>query len=274
MKLNIHAGHNPDGKTACGAIGIIKESTENRNVKDNLIDILKEEQSTVYDCTVNNGTSVSDVINKIVAKCNAHTVDLDVSIHFNSGVNDKNGNGKTTGVEVLVYKMSGPAYEAAVRICKEIESLGYKNRGVKQRTDLSFLKKTKAPSILVECCFVDDKDDIDLYNSKSMSKAIAQGILNKKISTPVPTPTPIQESEIFYRAISGSFNNKNNALDRQTKLQNSGFDGVFLDAFVKDETTWYRVIAGSFKDKKLAEQRVVDLSKKGYDGGFITAYRK
>ena len=34
MKFNIHAGHNPDGKIACGAIGLIKESTEARKVKD------------------------------------------------------------------------------------------------------------------------------------------------------------------------------------------------------------------------------------------------
>ena len=274
MDLNVHAGHNPDNKVACGAIGLIKESTENRNVKDDLIDILKDKNNTVYDCTVNNGTSVSDVINKIVAKCNAHSVDLDVSIHFNSGAEDKNGNGKSTGVEVLVYKMSGPAYEAAVRICKEIEALGYKNRGVRQRTDLGVLKKTKAPALLVECCFVDDKDDIDLYNSKSIAKAIAQGILNKKISTPVPKPTPIPHSEVFYRAISGSFSNKEYALNRKSKLDKDGFSGVFLEAFVKDEKTWYRVIAGSFKDKNLAEQRVKNLSAKGYDGGFVTAFRK
>lgn len=274
MKLNMHGGHNPDNKIACGAVGLIKESTENRNVKDYAIDMLKSENSTVYDCTVNNGTSASDVINKIVAKCNAHSVDLDVSIHFNSGAEDKDGDGKSTGVEVFVYKMSGPAYEAAVRICKEIEALGYRNRGVKQRTDLAYLKKTKASALLIECCFVDDKDDIDLYNSKSMAKAISQGILNKKISTSVPTPTPIPESEIFYRAVSGSFNNKNNALDRKAKLDKDRFSGVFLEAFVKDEKTWYRVIAGSFKDKKLAEQRIKDLSSKGYDGGFIAAFRK
>ena len=26
-KYNVHAGHNPDGKKACGAVGLIKEST-------------------------------------------------------------------------------------------------------------------------------------------------------------------------------------------------------------------------------------------------------
>lgn len=274
MKINSHAGHNPDNKKACGAIGIIKESTENRNVVRDLNTFLRDEKNTVYDCTCNDGTSVSDVINKIVSKCNSHVVDLDVSVHFNCGVDDENGNGKTTGVEVLVYKASGPAYEAAKRICKEIEALGFKNRGVKVRTDLGFLKKTKAPALLVECCFVDDKDDIDIYNSKSMAKAIAQGILNKKINTQVSSPKPVPEGEVFYRAVSGSFNNKNYALDRKAKLEKDGFSGVFLDAFIKDERTWYRVIAGSFKNKNTAEQRVKELSRKGYDGGFITAFRK
>lgn len=275
MRFTVHAGHNPDNKVACGAIGLIKESTENRNVKNEVIRLLKEEGHTVYDCTVENGTSVSDIVNKQVSKMNSYSdIDLHISIHFNSGANDKTGNGKSTGVEVLVYNTSGTKYDTAKRICKEIEALGYKNRGVEQRTDLAVLKKTKSPALLVECCFVDDKDDIDLYNPKSIAKAIAQGILNKKISTSVPSPTPIPHSEVFYRAISGSFSNKEYALNRKSKLDKDGFSGVFLEAFVKDEKTWYRVIAGSFKDKKLAEQRVKNLSAKGYDGGFVTAFRK
>ena len=145
---------------------------------------------------------------------------------------------------------------------------------MKIRTNLGVLSKTKAQTLLVECCFVDDKDDIDLYNYKSMAKAIVEGILNKTISVSVPVPTPVPSEEVFYRAVSGSFNNKNNALDRKASLEKSGFDGVFLDAFVKDEKTWYRVMAGSFKDKNLAEQRVKNLSAKGYDGGFVTAFRK
>lgn len=275
MRFTVHAGHNPDGKTACGAIGLIKESTENRNVKNEVIRLLKEEGHTVYDCTVENGTSVSDIVNKQVSKMNSYSnIDLHISIHFNSGANDKTGNGKSTGAEVLVYNTNGTKYDAAKRICSRIEGLGYKNRSVKVRTDLGVLKRTKSQTLLVECCFIDDKDDIDLYNYKRIAKAIVEGVLNKTISTSVPTPTPIPESEIFYRAVSGSFNNKNNALDRKAKLDKAGFSGVFLEAFVKDEKTWYRVIAGSFKDKKLAEQRIKDLSSKGYDGGFIAAFRK
>ena len=32
MRINVHAGHNPDGKAACGAVGLIKESTDRKSV--------------------------------------------------------------------------------------------------------------------------------------------------------------------------------------------------------------------------------------------------
>lgn len=178
--FNIHAGHNPRGKVACGAVGLIDESLEDRKVKDEVISILRANNKTVYDCTVENGTSKTDVLKKIVSKCNANKVDLDVSIHFNSGANDKKGNGETTGVEVFIY--NDKTREVATRICESISKLKFKNRGIKVDKELYVLRNTKAPAILIECCFVDDKDDVDLYNYKSMAKAISEAILNKGIS--------------------------------------------------------------------------------------------
>ena len=131
MKINVHAGHNPDGKIACGAIGLIKESTDARNVTNAVITKLRKMGHTVYDCTVSNGTSQNDVLRKIVEKCNSHNVDLDVSIHFNAGAEDEKGNGKTCGTEVWVYTDKSTQKERAARICKAISELGFRNRGVK-----------------------------------------------------------------------------------------------------------------------------------------------
>lgn len=190
MKINVHAGHNPDGKKACGAVGLIKESTEARAVKDEVVDILRQLGHTVYDCTCNNGTSQADVLTKIVKLCNDHEVDLDVSIHFNAGAKDKGGNGRTTGTEVLVYSTGGGAYSYAEKIAKAIEDLGFRNRGVKIRPDLYVLRKTKAPALLIECCFVDDKDDVKLYDSGKMARAIVQGITGMKFSIEPSTVPP------------------------------------------------------------------------------------
>lgn len=182
MKINVHAGHNPDGKVACGAVGLIKESTQARAVTKKVIELLKAAGHTAYNCTCSNGTSQSDVLAKIVKKCNAHDVDLDVSIHFNSGAGDKKGNGKTTGTEVLIYNDSSKAKPIAEKVLKKITALGFKNRGVKVRSDLYVLKNTKAPAMLIECCFVDDKDDVNLFNATKMAKAIAEGIMGKAIT--------------------------------------------------------------------------------------------
>ena len=177
MKINVHAGHNPDGKVACGACGLIKESTEARKVAKEVIRILREKGHTVYNCTVDNGASQSDVLKKIVTKCNLHKVDLDVSIHFNARASDKKGNGKTTGTEVLVYSAKSKAKPYAEKVAKSISELGFKNRGVKVRDNLYFLHRTNSPAMLIECCFVDDKDDVKLYNYKKMAEAIVKGIL-------------------------------------------------------------------------------------------------
>jgi N-acetylmuramoyl-L-alanine amidase len=199
MKLNIHAGHGPDGKVACGAVGLIKESTEARTVKDKVIQYLRKAGHTAYDCTCNNGTSQNDVLQKIVKKCNSNIVDLDVSIHFNSGANDKKGNGKSTGVEVLVYSEKSKAYDEAKRVCEKLAKIGFKNRGVKVRDDLYVLRKTNAAALLIEVCFVDDKDDVEIYkkNVDNISKAIAEALINKPITEKVAVELP-QKKQTSY----------------------------------------------------------------------------
>lgn len=173
--INVHAGHNPDGKIACGAVGLIKESTEARKVKNEVIRLLKQEGHVVYDCTVENGTSQSNVLDRIITKCNAHKVNYNLSIHFNAGAKDKKGNKKTTGTEILLYSNSSKAKSVSESILKEIVKLGFQDRGIKYRKDLAFLRKTTAPAILLECCFVDDKDDVTLYHYKKMAQAIVTG---------------------------------------------------------------------------------------------------
>lgn len=176
MRINLHSGHNPDGKKGCGAVGIIKESTENRIVTAEIIRQLRGLKHEVFDCTVNNGVNAKDVLNKIIKKCNANEVDLDISIHFNSGVNDYQGNHKTTGTEVYIYSKNSKAKEYAEKVVAEISALGYKNRGVKVNAQFYILKKSKAPAMLIECCFVDDKDDVEIYDYQTMSNAIVKAI--------------------------------------------------------------------------------------------------
>ena len=67
-----------------------------------------------------------------------------------------------------------------------MKALGFTDRGLKTSKDLYYLKHTKAPAMLFEICFVDDKDDYLLYKSigaDKIGKALAEAILNKTIKT-------------------------------------------------------------------------------------------
>ncbi len=232
MIINVHAGHNPDGKIACGAVSLIKESTEARKVKDEVIRQLRQFGHTVYDCTCDNGTSQSDVLKKIVKKCNSHVADLDISIHFNSGAADNTGNGTTTGTEVIVYSSVSVAKYYAEKVCQAIANLGFRNRGVKYSTGLYVLKKTKAPAMLIECCFVDDKDDVSLYNYKEMASAIVSGITGESVASndeenEAEKVTP--ESKILYKVQVGAYRNKANAESMKAKLLTAGFDAFIIE---------------------------------------------
>lgn len=182
MKINIHAGHNPDGMTACGAIGYIKESTEARAVKERILQKLTAMGHEVYDCTCNNGSNQNDVLRKIVAACNAHEVDLDISIHFNAGGN-RESDGNTTGTEVYVYSTDSKAASYAQEVVDNIAALGLSKRGVEENPNLYVLRHTKSPAMLIECCFVDDPDDVALYNADRMADAIVAGITGQSIET-------------------------------------------------------------------------------------------
>ena len=81
--ITIHAGHNKSGKVACGASDYLDESKEARYIVKEVKRALRGKVKVV-DCTVNNGVSQKDVLQKIVKKCNAVKRDMDISIHFNA----------------------------------------------------------------------------------------------------------------------------------------------------------------------------------------------
>jgi N-acetylmuramoyl-L-alanine amidase len=241
MKFNIHAGHNPDGKAACGAIGLIKESTAARAVKEEVIKQLGGLGHEVHDCTCDNGTGASDVLTKIVKKCNANKVDWDVSIHLNAGAKDTAGNERTTGVEAYIFSETTTGARAkAQSICDAIAALGFKNRGVKVNGNLYVLKKTTAPAILVECCFVDDADDVALFDAKEVATAIVYGLTGQKYVEAYETvetdadaaadgaETTTGDASALYRVQVGAYSKKANAESMKEKLKAAGFDAAIV----------------------------------------------
>lgn len=192
---NVHGGHN---KIVPGANKYLNEVTQDRIVKDKVIAYLRAAGHTAYDCTDDVGRTQSANLSNIVKKCNAHKVDLDISIHLNAGGG--------TGVEVLYYSNTGKTF--AERISSKIaDALGLKNRGAKKRTNLYVLKHTKAAAVLVECCFVDSTTDRDRWNADKCAKAIVEAVTGKPIvnvgGTGVPFLAKIIVPDLTIRAGAG-----------------------------------------------------------------------
>lgn len=198
-KYNIHAGHCPQGQGAYGAVGLLQESVENRKVKSKLLQNMKNGGHTVYDCTDDSNCTEKQNLQRIVTKCNAHAVDLDISLHLNAGGG--------TGVEVWVY--SDKVKTQAEKICEEVsKALGIANRGVKYSQSLYVLKHTSSPALLVECCFVDNQTDYDHWDAnkcadaiyKGITGAVATGSTSGGISKPATKPAETDKTALVKQA--------------------------------------------------------------------------
>lgn len=224
MRIGIDMGHTLSGEgtgsQGCG----YKEQNLTRELGKIVIEMLKKEGHTIYDCTVDKSSNNAQQLIDRVNKANKQPLDLFVSIHFNACVNDVKGDGRTTGTEVLLHSMSSKAKPYAERIVKKIANVGLKNRGVKTH-NAYVLKHTKAPALLIETCFIDDRDDMNVYlkSPKKVAKAIVEGILDKTITDVVETP-----KTGFYRVLVGSYKDKNNAIKRQEELKSKGIEASLI----------------------------------------------
>lgn len=169
-RIILNAGHTLYGK-GTGAVGRINESIETRKVVALVKQHLQDKGHEVIVVNVDKATSQTAYLQEVVKKSNAYKgVDLFVSIHFNAG----GGHG------VECYSWKGERTPQAVGICAELSALGFRNRGVKNGSNLYVVRNTYMPATLVEVCFVDSKNDTALYKKlgvNEIAKAITRGIL-------------------------------------------------------------------------------------------------
>ena len=175
MRIGINCGHTVSGQPGCGAVGYLNESDETRRVGKKLIELLRGEGHTVYDCTNDYADTTLENLSEIVRMANAQPLDLFVSVHFNAG------GGK--GCEVYTY--GGKSFGEAERTCEAISKLGFKNRGVKDGSSLYVIRHTTAKAMLVEVCFTDSASDAELYEKvgcEAVAAAIAGAITGQTVT--------------------------------------------------------------------------------------------
>ena len=106
---------------------------------------------------------------------NQTVADYFVSIHRNSSPYPN----QYSGVESLVYNRYGEAARMANNINQQLETVGFLNQGVNERTNLVVLNRTQMPAVLVEAGFINTDADNQLFDERfdDMARAIAEGIL-------------------------------------------------------------------------------------------------
>lgn len=159
----------------------------------------------VVDVKYTRTTDIFEKPSKKAKDANDFGADLFVSFHRNLF------NQKAKGFEALVYKLSGPAYNLAKVLCEDMEDVGFSNRGVKKRTDLTVLKATTMPAVLIETGFIDNAADNKIFDDKFdqivaiIVKRIAEVMKLKKKAIPKPVETKPVEKATFKN---GNYNKK------------------------------------------------------------------
>ena len=195
MRIGLNAGHTLSGPGS-GTSGVIVESVETRKVCNRVTEMFKACGVEVVPCTVDKAASQSAYLQQAVNMANRTDLDYFISIHFN---NDKARKGH--GVEVYTYK--GRQYPDAVEVCEHIAALGFTNRGVKEGSGLYVIKKTKAKSMLIEVCFVNDPD-ASAYQQKfeQICTAIAYALADYVQAAPKPVaPVQLPEKKKYVKVL-------------------------------------------------------------------------
>lgn len=179
MRESIDLGHgvNYDG----GAIGRIEEEIIINEVGTLVISKLRALGDEVLSVRPSSATSLGNSLSQRCTASNNFNADIFVSLHANAG------GGR--GVEIYTY--GGKNLDAAQRILDNIVELGFRNRGIKDGSNLYVIRNTVVPAMLIEICFT-DTDDVDIYNrvgANAIADAIVKGLKGTTINTnPVETP--------------------------------------------------------------------------------------
>ena len=105
---------------------------------------------------------------------NEANADLFVSVHTNAVTSRQ-----AHGAEVLVYSLTSSSVPIAEDILDNLTELGLRNRGVKPRPDLTVLRRTAMPAVLVETAFISCKGEPDrtILRTEDGLERIAEAIV-------------------------------------------------------------------------------------------------
>ena len=154
-------------------------------------------------------------------KANNKNCDYFISIHLNSATNSS-----AKGCEVWLYNENSKLKNLANNLCNNLSTkMDTPNRGVKYSKNLSVLKNTKMPSLLIEVDFISNKEVEKSLRNDNHLKNIADTISSTLLSF---VNKSIVEDKVFYRVCIGSFSNKDNAVNLKNEAICKGFKDTHI----------------------------------------------
>ena len=154
-------------------------------------------------------------------KANTENCDYFISIHLNSATNSS-----AKGCEVWLYNENSKLKNLANNLCNNLSTkMDTPNRGVKYSKNLSVLKNTKMPSLLIEIDFISNKEVENNLRNDNHLKSIADTISSTLLSF---VNKDFVEDKVFYRVCIGSFSNKDNAVNLKNEAICKGFKDTHI----------------------------------------------
>ncbi len=207
-------------------------------------------QNHGFDVEYTRTTDVYESPYQKAMEVNEAGVDYFVSIHRNSYPTDN----EVSGVESLVYDLSGIKYEMAKNINAKLEDIGFVNLGVHARPNLVVLKRTKMPAVLVEAGFINSDTDNQLFDESfdDIANAIADGIMDTVMK-------PGMNQVMQYRVQVGAYRQRRYAEALLNELQAQEYP-----AFIEQGNGFWRVQVGEYPTLKEAVVMERRLKQAGY----------
>lgn len=179
MKVFINAGH--DLKYDSGAINKTYSITEAQIVRSVADKVAYYLRLVGYDVRIAQSDNLyfdsfyaeRQAETPVCVASNNWPADIFVSLHCNAF------NTKASGTETLIYQTGFNSEILASCIQRQlIDTLHTVNRGVKEAPQLTVLRRTNAPAVLVEIAFIDNNADALLLinNQDDISRSISRGI--------------------------------------------------------------------------------------------------
>lgn len=261
MKLYLDPGH---GGTDSGAQGNgLLEKDMNLDIALKIRSILLNGYKDV-EVLMSRTDDITKSLAERTDEANSWGADYYLSIHCNAY------DGSVKGYEDYIHdSLSDSSITAQYQdiIHKEVMNVNELIDRGQKKANFHVLRESVMPALLTENGFIDNEEYAALIQQASWREKVAQGHVNGLVKAFNLQPK-LEDTEVIYKVIAGSFKSRENAEKRVAYLESKGIE-AFIDPIIISGEQWYRVQAGAFSILENAEARLEEVKQAGIEDAYI-----